>query len=139
VLVEVHTVAIDIHRSPVVILKEKAGSRQLPIWIGTGEAHSIALAIDDYKAKRPNTHDLTKQIIEELDGEVLRLVVTELRGGTYYATLFLNVDGNIVEVDSRPSDGIAIALRTNAAIFVRAQLFDSAAKALDHEDPGQPI
>jgi hypothetical protein len=139
VAVEVHTVILDVHHSPVVVLKEKAGSRHLPIWIGPGEARSISRAIDDQKAERPNSHDLTKTIIENLEGKVERVVVTELRGGTYYATLFLRNNGGATAVDSRPSDAIAIALRIGAPIFVRAQLFESAAKPLSRDDPGQAI
>jgi hypothetical protein len=139
IAVEVHALFLDTHHSPVVVLKEKAGTRHLKIWIGPGEARSIARAIDDQQAQRPNSHDLTKEIIEELEGEVKSVVVTELRGGTYYATLFLHVNGDVTEVDSRPSDAIAIALRTRAPIFVRAILFRLSAEVLDPAVPGQAI
>jgi hypothetical protein len=139
VLVEVRMVALDADRSPVVILRDKPGRRQLPIWIGTAEARSIALEIENYETPRPNTHDLAHRVIQELDGEIVRAVVTELRAGTYYASLFLRVRSNIVEVDSRPSDAIALALRAGAPIFVRAPLFESAADVPEDEAAGQQI
>ena len=139
VLVEVSLVTLDADRTPVVILQDKPGSRRLPIWIGTAEARSIALEIENYQTPRPNTHDLANRVIQGLDGEVIRVVVTELRAGTYYASLFLRVRSGTVEVDSRPSDAIAIALRADAPIFVRASLFDAAAGALEYEDAGQQI
>ena len=139
VLVEVSMVALDAQRSPVVILHDKPGDRRLPIWIGTAEARSIALEIENYEAQRPNTHDLANRVIQGLDGKVMRVVVTELRAGTYYAALFLRVNSGTVEVDSRPSDAIAIALRADAPIFVRESLFEAASDVFQHEGPGQQI
>ena len=131
--VEVSMVALDVENRPVVILEDRRGDRQLPIWIGASEARSIAIEMEDYEAPRPNTHDLARRVIHGLEGEVTRAVVTELRENTYYAVLFLRVRGGIVEIDSRPSDAIAIALRTDAPIFVRETLFESATQRRENE------
>ncbi len=122
--VRVGTVALDQRNSPVVILEEEGGPRVLPIWIGTAEATSIASEINQQRPPRPNFHDLAKRVIEMLEGEVLRVVVTELRNGTYYAVLSLRANGRVVEIDVRPSDGIAVALRLNAPILVSVSLLD---------------
>lgn len=139
--VDVSRVALDSQHSPVVILEEHGGHRRLPIWIGTAEARSIALQMEQYVAPRPNTHDLAKRVIQGLEGEIVRVVVTELIDGTYYAVMFLRANGAVIEIDSRPSDAIAIALRTDTPIFVRQALFDSAAAEVEAEDEaeGRPI
>jgi len=122
--VVVERVALDRNRTPVVILAERSGSRRLPIWIGNSEAKSIAVELEeDFEASRPNSHDLATRMIRGLEGEVVRVVVTELRSGVYYAVLSLRRAGGTVEIDSRPSDAIAIALRTGTPIFVREALF----------------
>ena len=109
---------------PVLILEEQRGSRWLPIWIGRSEAASIARALEGYSPRRPNTHDLARNLLDILGAPVERCVVTELREDVYYARLVVRVDGAVLEIDSRPSDAIAIALRAKAPIFVRANLFD---------------
>lgn len=124
VAVRVDRIAIDLHNTPVVVLEEKDGPRWLPIWIGTAEAHSIALQIEQKTSPRPNSHDLTRELIRGLDGSVDRVVVTELRNGTYYAVLGVVHGGERIEIDARPSDAIAIALRAGAPIFVRDTLFE---------------
>lgn len=139
VLVRVGTVAIDRHHSPVVILEEQDGPRMLPIWIGTAEASSIASQINDQPPPRPNFHDMTRRVIEQLDAEVDRVVVTELREGTYYALLWLRSNDRLIEIDVRPSDGIALALRAEAPILVRASVFEEAGAALGMEELGRPI
>jgi bifunctional DNase/RNase len=132
IAVRVERVGLDAHDLPVVLLEEKDGSRWLAIWIGSAEAQSIAMSMEDVASPRPNTHDLARNVIAGLHGEVERVVVTDLRGGTYYATLAIRADDRRVEIDSRPSDAIAIALRTGAPIFVRDHLFEHA------ELPGAP-
>jgi len=124
VRVRVDRVVIDDNDAPVVVLEEEGGTRWLPIWIGSAEARSIALEMEQLHSPRPNTHDLARNLIERLDAEVSRVVVTELREGTYYATLQLVSGGRSVQVDARPSDAIAIALRARAPIFVREPLFE---------------
>ena len=123
VAVHVERVGLDAADLPVVILEENEGARSLPIWIGSAEAWSIARVMGRHHASRPNTHDLARNLIEGLDAEVLRVSITELRENTYYAALKLRVRGQVVTLDSRPSDAIAIALRANAPIFVREVLF----------------
>ena len=122
--VSVGAVAVDEHNLPVVVLEEQGGPRLLPIWIGPAEAHSIATEMEQKPALRPNTHDLAKRLILGLDGEIVRVVVSDLRDGTYFATIELLSRGKMVDIDARPSDAIAIALRVDAPIFVRASLLD---------------
>lgn len=126
VLVRVGYVAIDPRAgSPMVVLEEQSGNRTLPIWIGFAEARSIASEIEHRRSPRPNTHDLAKQVLVQLESRVERVVVTELREGTYYAVLMLNRNGRRLELDARPSDAIALALRFEAPVFVRASLFEA--------------
>lgn len=108
--------------SPVVLLEEWEGTRSLPIWIGVSEARSIANEMEERHGPRPNTHDLAKRLIQELDARLLRVVVTELRDGIYYATIVLQANGRQVEIDSRPSDAIAIGLRMRAPLYARESL-----------------
>ena len=137
--VKVGMVALDNSNVPVVVLEEEGGDRILPIWIGSFEARSIASEMEAKTPIRPNTHDLAKSLIARLHGEVLRVVVTELRGGTYYAVLSLEAGGDLLQLDSRPSDAIAIALRTGAPIFVRAPVFDAAGDTGSSQEAGRPI
>jgi bifunctional DNase/RNase len=124
--VRLDRVAIDAGDSPILVLQEEGGPRWLPIWVGIAEAHSIALEIEERRLPRPNTHDLARSVIRRMKGRVVSVVVTELREGTYYALLKLDVDGEPIEIDARPSDAIAIALRDDAPIFVREGLFQRA-------------
>jgi len=136
--VRVGMVAVDHSNSPVVILEEREGERWLPIWVGSFEAQSIAAEMDEEKPPRPNTHDLARSLIAGLEGVVERVVVTELREGTYYALLSVRAHGRVLQIDSRPSDAIAIALRVRAPIFVRSGVFEAATEGTDSE-PGRPI
>ncbi len=135
--VTVDRIAIDDHNVPVVVLEEQGGPRWLPIWIGTAEARSIALEMEDRTSPRPNSHDLARDVIRRLDGSVERVVVTELLDGTYYAILGITLGNRTVEIDARPSDAIAIALRASAPIFVRATVFEEAGASSD-DDPDLP-
>jgi hypothetical protein len=133
--VRVQGVALDERaQSPVVILEEREGARRLPIWIGYPEATSIANELQSAHSPRPNTHDLAKRLIDGLEGSVARVVVTELSGGVYYALIVLARDGRTIEVDSRPSDAIAIALRMHAPVFVNELLFEKALEAAGGEE-----
>jgi hypothetical protein len=139
VAVQVGSVLLDERvGSPVVVLEEREGERSLPIWIGLAEAQSIASEMEHVRPERPNTHDLATRLIDGLEGQVERVVVTELRGGTYFATIHLRTRGRTIEVDSRPSDAIAIALRTGAPLFARDELL-STDGAEGGEAPGQRI
>jgi bifunctional DNase/RNase len=139
VRVRVRMVTVDLHATPVLLLEEDGGSRMLPIWIGTAEALSIAAHIEERTPPRPNTHDLAKRVIQGLHGEVVQALVNELREGTYFATLSIRVGREIVQIDARPSDAIAIALRTGAPILVRATLFEDAAIESGESGPEQAI
>jgi bifunctional DNase/RNase len=132
--VRVQTVALDDRsQSPVVVLEERAGSRRLPIWIGAAEASSIVNQLHKVESIRPNTHDLAKRLIDGLEGNVARVVVTDLAGGIYYARIVLTRAGGSVEIDARPSDAIAIALRFEAPLFVEERLFEKALEATGGE------
>jgi bifunctional DNase/RNase len=139
VLVRVGSVGMDRFNSPVVVLEEQGGSRLLPIWIGVAEAASIATHLHHQQPPRPNFHDLAQRLIQSVDAEVVRVVVTELRGSTYYATLVLRTNGKLVEIDVRPSDGIAVAVRLDAPILVREGLFEHADEELQPDDSGRSV
>lgn len=139
VRVRVDQVARDVHDMPVVILAERDGPRWLPIWIGIHEARSIALEMRKEPAIRPNTHDLAKRIIHDLDGELVQVVVTELRGSTYIARLELRRGGRDVDVDARPSDAIAIALRADVPIFVSDSLLEQGPRDGGEQSPRRGI
>jgi bifunctional DNase/RNase len=124
--VRIGLVALDSHNIPVLVLEEEGGDRVLPIWIGMDAAHSITAEMERKRPQRPNTHDLAKRLIQGLDAEIRRVVVTKLEDGTYYATVHLENSGHHVEIDARPSDAIAIALRVKAPIFVRSTVFEAA-------------
>jgi bifunctional DNase/RNase len=111
---------------PIVILKDKHGDRVLPIWVGIFEANAIALQIENVATPRPMTHDLLRNIINDLDGQVDRIVVSDLKENTFYAIIHLTVKGDRVAVDARPSDAIALALRTRAPILVEESVIDNA-------------
>jgi bifunctional DNase/RNase len=112
-------------QSPVVLLVEsESPSRKLPIWIGMFEARSIALALGQVPQARPNSHDLLASVLKELGGHLARVVITELREGTYYAELALERDGRVRPIDARPSDAIALAVRTGTPLFVRSAVLN---------------
>ena len=108
-----------ITNTPIVILKDKAGDRVLPIWVGVFEANAIALQIENVSTPRPMTHDLLRNIITDLDGRVDRIVVSDLKDNTFFALIHLTVKGEGIAVDARPSDAIALALRTRAPVSQR--------------------
>jgi len=111
-------------KSPVVLLREKDGERVLPIWIGPAEASAIAMELQGVKAQRPMTHDLLRHVIVGLGGELRRVTITTVRDNTYFAELLLQRDADMVQVDARPSDSIALALRLHAPIFTTDDLLD---------------
>lgn len=124
---------------PVVILKDMEGKRYLPILIGPFEATAIALALDGTPVPRPLSHDLMRSIIESLKAKVLRVVIHDIHDNTFYAKIVLESNGNMVEIDARPSDSIALALRTNSPIFVSERIIleetvvDKAAEDQDYK------
>lgn len=108
--------------SYIIVLKDDSGAKILPIWIGAAEGTSIAMAMSDTKAARPMTHDLIATIFDRLDIEIGRVVISDLIENTFYASLYLLHGGKEYHVDSRPSDAIAIAIRTKAAVFVEEEV-----------------
>ena len=112
--------------TPIVILRDKDGQRVLPIWVGVFEANAIAQQIENVAPPRPMTHDLLRNIITDLDGQVDRVVVSDLKDNTFFAIIHLTVKGEAVVVDARPSDAIALALRTRAPILVDETVIDNA-------------
>ena len=111
---------------PIIILRDKDGQRVLPIWVGVFEANAIALQIENVATPRPMTHDLLRNIIADLDGQVDRVVVCDLKDNTFYAVIHLTVRGERVAIDARPSDAIALALRTRSPILVEENVIDTA-------------
>ncbi len=128
---------------PIIVLREVQGQRVLPIWVGVFEANAIALQIENVQTPRPMTHDLLKSVIDHLDGHLERIVVCELKENTFYATLHVLSPKGQLSVDSRPSDAIALALRTGARIFVEeavilsARSVDSSQTSRDTMDVGR--
>ncbi len=114
---------------PIVMLKDMQGERVLPIWVGIFEANAIALQIENVATPRPMTHDLLRNVIKDLDGAVERVVVCDLRDNTFYAVIYLTVRGESVAIDARPSDAIALALRTRSPILVEDTVIDNARSA----------
>ncbi len=120
----------------VVILREKGSDRYLPIWIGPSEADAIAVRLQDVSVARPLTHDLLKNLIEQLGARVTHIVVSDLSNDTFYARIMLDVNGDAVEVDSRPSDAIALAVRTDVPIYAEDTVLDTAGVHLDEGEEG---
>ena len=115
-----------ITNSPIVILRDKGGQKVLPIWVGIFEANAIALQIENIATPRPMTHDLLRNVIHDLKAEVEKIVVCDLQENTFYALIYLTVNGNTLAIDARPSDAIALALRTRAPIFVEEAVIENA-------------
>jgi len=110
---------------PIVVLKDVSGDAVLPIWVGIYEANAIALEIEKVATPRPMTHDLIKNVLTGLDTHVHKIVVSELRQDTFYAVIWLEKDGHIISIDSRPSDALALALRVDCPIFVADDVLKS--------------
>jgi uncharacterized protein len=113
--------------TPIVILRDKDGQRVLPIWVGIFEANAIALQIENVAPPRPMTHDLLRNVIQDLNATVQKIVVCDLQDNTFYALIYLDLNGDTVAIDARPSDAIALALRTRAPIFVEDAVIENAA------------
>jgi uncharacterized protein len=119
-----------ITNTPIVILRDRDGQRVLPIWVGIFEANAIALQIENVTTPRPMTHDLLRNVIHDLNATVQKIVVCDLQENTFYALIYLAMNGDTLTIDARPSDAIALALRTRAPIFVEESVIDNA-KTLD--------
>jgi hypothetical protein len=134
--VHVESVTVDPRTaSPVVLLVEDEGEeRRLPIWIGAFEAQSIALAMERVEMPRPNTHDLIKNLVDGLSATIERVVITELRDNTFYAVIECLAEGRRIEIDSRPSDAIAIAIRVGAPLFATEQVLGAGGTVAGDEE-----
>jgi hypothetical protein len=136
---KVRGLALDpVSNMPIIILRDEEDKRSLPIWVGIFEANAIALELEKIATPRPMTHDLIKNVLESLDAQVTRVVVTDLRENTFYAALHLKLGNAEHTVDSRPSDAIALALRVAAPIFVEDAVFPKAGK-MDVSKEGEPM
>src|SRR5437899_9598391 len=115
----IYGVSFDlVGKQPIVLLKTAEGNKFLPIWIGHPEAAAILMKLQNASTPRPMTHDLVADMLEQLDAQVVRITVTELRDSTFYAQITVQQNGAEIEIDSRPSDAIALAIRAEAPIYV---------------------
>jgi len=121
--------------TPIVILKDANSDTVLPIWVGIYEANAIALEIEKVSTPRPMTHDLIKNVLTGLDAHVHKIVVTELKEDTFYAVIWMERDGHVISVDSRPSDALALALRVDCPIFVEDEVLKISKKSTNASDP----
>ena len=136
---KVSGIALDpFTNSPIVILKDLSGEKILPIWIGFMEASSIAMELEKTPRVRPLTHDLMKNLLENLNFSVSRVEVTDLRNDTFYAEIHIKRDSEEYTLDSRPSDAIAIALRTGSSIWVKDEVFEKS-KKLDFDESKEKL
>jgi bifunctional DNase/RNase len=131
----IYGVSFDmVGKQPIVLLKTAEGNKFLPIWIGHPEAAAILMKLQGASTPRPMTHDLFTEMLEKLEARVTRIAVTELRENTFYATVTVAVDGSEIEIDSRPSDAIALAVRADAPIFADDSVIEESAIEFEHED-----
>jgi bifunctional DNase/RNase len=143
-MVEVSVAHLGVERNtntPIVVLQERDGDRMIPIYIGHAEANAIAMELADVKFERPLTHDLMQQVIVGLGAELSQVVLTRVKDSTYYAELHLRRDDHVVQIDARPSDSIAIALRLKTPIFAAEELLTatSAEEAVAPDVSGEPL
>jgi bifunctional DNase/RNase len=117
---------------PIILLRDSEGQKVLPIWVGIFEANAIALQIENVTPPRPMTHDLLKNVINDLKASVQKVVVSDLKDNTFYALIYLTVNGETVAIDARPSDAIALALRARCSIFVEEAVIEGA----ENREPG---
>jgi uncharacterized protein len=131
----IYGVSFDlVGKQPIVLLKTAEGSKFLPIWIGHSEAAAILMKLQNASTPRPLTHDLVTEMLSQLDAQVTRICVTDLRENTFYATITLQQDGSEIEVDSRPSDAIALAVRAEAPIFADDRVIEESAIEFEGEE-----
>lgn len=134
--VKVQSLGLDqSSKTPVVILQEISGDRILPIWIGPGEASAIAMELAGMKFSRPLTHDLAASLIRGLGGILKRVLITRVQDNTYYAEMVIQRGDEVFSIDARPSDSIAIALRSEARLFTSEELFAATAIELSSAEP----
>ena len=131
----IYGVSFDlVGKQPIVLLKTTEGNKFLPIWIGHPEAAAILMKLQGATTPRPMTHDLVADILAQLDAHVVRITVTELRESTFYAQITVQQDGSEVEIDSRPSDAIALAIRSDAPIYAAESVIEESAIEFEGEE-----
>ena len=131
----IYGVSFDlVGKQPIVLLKTADGIKFLPIWIGHPEAAAILMKLQGASTPRPMTHDLVTDMLTRLEARVVRIAVTELRENTFFALITVAVNGSEIEIDSRPSDAIALAVRSGAPIFAADDVIDESAIEFEHED-----
>ena len=131
---QIYGVSFDmVGKQPIVLLKTVDGNRFLPIWIGHPEAAAILMKLQGAQTPRPMTHDLLNDMLENLEAKCERVSVTELRDNTFYASITISVNGSEIEIDSRPSDAIALAVRCQAPIFAAEEVIDESSIEFEHE------
>ena len=134
----IYGVSFDlVGKQPIVLLKTAEGNKFLPIWIGHPEAAAILMKLQSASTPRPMTHDLVTDMLDQLGAQVTRITVTELRENTFYAQITVQLDGSEIEVDSRPSDAIALAIRAEAPIFAANQVIEESAIEFEGDDVDQ--
>ena len=131
---QIYGVSFDmVGKQPIVLLKTVDGNKFLPIWIGHPEAAAILMKLQGASTPRPMTHDLLSDVLEQLDAKCERVSVTELRDNTFYASITVSVNGSEIEIDSRPSDALALAVRVSAPIFAAEDVIEESAIEFEHE------
>jgi bifunctional DNase/RNase len=137
---EIYGVSFDIvGKQPIVLLKTADGNKFLPIWIGHPEAAAILMKLQGASTPRPMTHDLVTEMLQQLEARVTRITVTELRDNTFYASITIQMDGSEIEIDSRPSDAIALAVRAEAPIFADDRVIEESAIEFEGEESEEEI
>lgn len=124
---------------PIVLLKEKDGSRYIPIWIGANEATAIATAMEGVQPPRPLTHDLMRSVLDAVGAMAVRVVITEMRDSVFFADLTLDVSGQEVKVSARPSDAVALAVRTGTPVLATAKILEEAGVQFEEQDEEEAV
>jgi len=122
---------------PIVVLKDVGSDTVMPIWVGIFEANAIAIEIEKAAPSRPMTHDLTRNLMRHMNAQLEKIVITELKDETFFAVLWLRQDGELVTVDSRPSDAIALALRADCPIFVDSEVIQASRNSVATDEDGE--
>jgi uncharacterized protein len=136
----IYGVSFDlVGKQPIVLLKTADGNKFLPIWIGHPEAAAILMKLQSQAPPRPMTHDLMSELLEHLEAQVVRITVTELRENTFYAQITVQQDGREIEIDSRPSDAIALAIRAEAPIFAADSVIEESAIEFEGDEVDQEV
>lgn len=134
--VEIKALVMDyIQKTPVVLLQDPVSEKAVPVWIGSNEAHAIACGMQEKEFPRPLTHDLLKNVIATLGGELEKIVIDSLHDSVYYATLYVrDFDDVVHEIDARPSDSVALAVRADTPIFIADEVFESASIEMPEDE-----